>query len=104
MACLSGSDPEQQRLQQLQHQQAVSAYEQWLTQQDSLLASQKKFLEGEVGKLRKAKKALTTKQRQLSKTGQELPQHNALELLRIGQEQPGLQKQLDQVSWAAGSL
>ncbi|EEC19911.1 hypothetical protein IscW_ISCW023205 [Ixodes scapularis] len=88
-----GGDPEQQR----QQQQAVAAYEQWLAQQDALLASQRKFLETEVGKLRKAKKALTTKQRQLAKSGQELPQHNALELLRIGQEQPGLQKQLEQV-------
>ncbi|KAH8023968.1 hypothetical protein HPB51_020641 [Rhipicephalus microplus] len=79
----------------------VAAYEQWLAQQDALLSSQKKTLEGEVGKLRKAKKALSTKQRQLAKTGQELPQQNALELQRIAQQQPGMQKNLDQVgdSW-----
>lgn len=75
----------------------VAAYEQWLTQQEALLSSQKKALEGDVGKLRKAKKALSTKQRQLAKNGQELPQHNALELHRIAQQQPGMQKNLDQV-------
>ncbi|KAL1415102.1 hypothetical protein MTO96_006975 [Rhipicephalus appendiculatus] len=75
----------------------VAAYEQWLAQQDALLNSQKKTLEGEVGKLRKAKKALSTKQRQLAKTGQELPQQNALELQRIAQQQPGMQKNLDQL-------
>ncbi|KAL3211542.1 hypothetical protein MRX96_036361 [Rhipicephalus microplus] len=80
----------------------VAAYEQWLAQQDALLSSQKKTLEGEVGKLRKAKKALSTKQRQLAKTGQELPQQNALELQRIAQQQPGMQKNLDQLRKLSG--
>ncbi|XP_064470937.1 histone-lysine N-methyltransferase 2C-like isoform X3 [Ornithodoros turicata] len=92
-----GVDPEQHRLQLAQYQAAVATYEQWLAQQEALLGSQKKVLETEVGKLRKAKKALSSKQRQLTKAGQELPQHNAMELMRIAQEQPSLQKQLDQV-------
>ncbi|XP_076338000.1 LOW QUALITY PROTEIN: histone-lysine N-methyltransferase 2C-like [Tachypleus tridentatus] len=76
--------------------QQHSNYEQWLLQQQQLLSSNQKYLETEVGKLRKVKKSLNAKQRTLRKNGQELGEQDAFELDRITQEQAELQKQLDQ--------
>ncbi|GFU34433.1 hypothetical protein NPIL_626691 [Nephila pilipes] len=72
-------------------------YEKYLLQQHASLSSRQKFIETEVIKLRKAKKALNAKQRQLRKNGSELTENDALELARVSQEQSGIQKQLDQV-------
>ncbi|XP_042908867.1 histone-lysine N-methyltransferase 2C isoform X4 [Parasteatoda tepidariorum] len=72
-------------------------YEKYLMQQHSLLSSRQKYFETEVIKLRKAKKALNAKQRQLRKNGAELAENDAVELARVSQEQAALQKQLDQV-------
>lgn len=72
-------------------------YENWLFQQQRILNNQQKYFETEVGKLRKAKKALSTKQRNLRKSGQELAESDARELEKISREQSGLQKQLEQV-------
>ncbi|GBN75180.1 Histone-lysine N-methyltransferase 2D, partial [Araneus ventricosus] len=71
-------------------------YEKYLMQQHALLGSRQKYFETEVMKLRKAKKALNAKQRQLRKNGSELAENDALELARVSQEQAGLQKQLEQ--------
>ncbi|KAG8236511.1 hypothetical protein J437_LFUL012797 [Ladona fulva] len=78
-----------------QDRQAQAQYEQWLNQQQQAVNSQLKYYETEVNKLRKAKKSLNSKQRQLRKTGQELGEGDAQELERITREQSGLQKQLD---------
>ncbi|XP_023237784.1 histone-lysine N-methyltransferase 2C-like [Centruroides sculpturatus] len=80
-----------------QERQQQAKYEQWLLQQQNILNGHQKYLETEVGKLRKLKKALNAKQRQLRKNNQELADHDASELARISQEQSTLQKQLDQV-------
>lgn len=73
-------------------------YEKQLLQQQAILTSQQKYFETEVIKLRKIKKALNAKQRQLRKNGSELTENDSVELARVSQEQAGLQKQLDQVS------
>ncbi|GFY42913.1 hypothetical protein TNIN_142091 [Trichonephila inaurata madagascariensis] len=72
-------------------------YEEYLLYQHSLYSSKQHHFETEVGKLRKIKKALNAKQRQLRKNGSELAENDALELARISQEQSGIQKQLEQV-------
>ncbi|XP_013784687.2 histone-lysine N-methyltransferase 2C-like isoform X2 [Limulus polyphemus] len=79
-----------------QERQQQTKYEQWLLRQQEALNSHQKYFETEVGKLRKAKKALNAKQRTLRKNGQELGERDAAELERISQEQAVLQKQLDQ--------
>lgn len=55
------------------------------------------YYETEVSKLRKQRKSLNSRQRQLRKNNQELNDVDAAELDRITTEQQGLQKQLDQV-------
>jgi len=50
-----------------------------------------------VNKLRKQRKSLNSRQRQLRKNGQELNDTDSHDLTRIMGEQQGLQKQLDQV-------
>lgn len=77
---------------QQQHQ-----YENWLIQQTTILTQQQKLLDAEVVKLRKAKKPLTTKQRQCKKNQTELCEQDLNELARITQEQSSLQKNLEQV-------
>lgn len=72
-----------------------NTYDQWLTQQNAVLADQLKYFETEVGKLRKAKKFLNTKQRQAKKTGGELSEADAAELLKVSNEQSIIQKQLE---------
>ncbi|XP_028966608.1 histone-lysine N-methyltransferase 2D-like [Galendromus occidentalis] len=74
-------------------------YEAWLQNHDDMLSKQKKSLENEVGKLRKIKKALTAKQRQMVKagSGQELNDTDSRQLAYVTREMPGLQKQLDQL-------
>ncbi|KFM63415.1 Histone-lysine N-methyltransferase MLL3, partial [Stegodyphus mimosarum] len=72
-------------------------YEKYLSQQHALIISQQKYFETEVSKLRKVKKALNAKQRQLRKNGSELTENDSAELMRVSQEQATLQKQLDQV-------
>lgn len=75
------------------------SYELWMQKQDELLSSQKKYLETEMGKLRKIKKALTAKQRQLARagSGQELNDSDSSQLAYVNREMPGLQKFLEQV-------
>lgn len=73
------------------------SYEKQLLHQQAILSTQQKYLETEVIRLRKIKKALNAKQRQLRKNGSELTENDSVELARVSQEQAGLQKQLDQV-------
>lgn len=73
------------------------SYEKQLLHQQDILSNQQKYFETEVIRLRKMKKSLNAKQRQLRKNGSELTENDSVELARVSQEQAGLQKQLDQV-------
>lgn len=78
-----------------QDRQTQLHYEQWLNHQNSVLSQQLKFYETEVQKLRKIRKSLNSKQRQLKKSGNQLAEVDALELKRISAEQAILQKHLE---------
>ncbi|XP_024945171.1 histone-lysine N-methyltransferase 2C isoform X3 [Cephus cinctus] len=78
-----------------QDRQIQLQYEQWLNHQDQILSQQLKYYETEVQKLRKIRKSLNSKQRQLRKSGNELAENDAAELQRISSEQSALQKHLD---------
>ncbi|CAB3379589.1 Hypothetical predicted protein [Cloeon dipterum] len=79
-----------------QDRQAVVAYEKWLHGQHAAISNQLQNLEMQVSKYRKAKKSLSSKQRQLRKQQMELPPNDLSELARIGKEQQVIQKQLEQ--------
>ncbi|KAF5285410.1 hypothetical protein FQA39_LY16664 [Lamprigera yunnana] len=78
-----------------QDKQCQIVYEQWLNNQNTILSQQLKYYETEVQKLRKIRKSLNSKQRQLRKSGNQLPEADALELQRISAEQSILQKHLE---------
>lgn len=78
-----------------QDRQTQIHYEQWLNHQNQILTQQLKYYETEVQKLRKIKKSLNSKQRQLRKSGNELTETDAFELQRVSSEQAVLQKQLE---------
>lgn len=75
--------------------QLQMAYEQWLTQQNTILSNQLQYYETEVLKLRKVRKSLNSKQRVLRKSGNELTQPDAMELAKVSAEQSIVQKQLE---------
>ncbi|VVD00696.1 unnamed protein product [Leptidea sinapis] len=70
-------------------------YEQWLKQYNAFAADQLRYYEAEVQKLRKIRKSLNSKQRQLRKSGNELMPNDAAELQRVSTEQQALQKHLE---------
>ncbi|XP_075971400.1 uncharacterized protein LOC142973507 isoform X2 [Anticarsia gemmatalis] len=70
-------------------------YEQWLKQFNAFAADQQRYYEMEVQKLRKIRKSLNSKQRQLRKSGNELLPNDAAELQRVSTEQQALQKHLE---------
>ncbi|CAB3239125.1 unnamed protein product [Arctia plantaginis] len=70
-------------------------YEQWLKQYNAFAADQQRYYEVEVQKLRKIRKSLNSKQRQLRKSGNELLPNDAAELQRVSTEQQALQKHLE---------
>ncbi|XP_063824510.1 histone-lysine N-methyltransferase 2C-like [Ostrinia nubilalis] len=70
-------------------------YEQWLKRFAAYAADQQTYYEVEVQKLRKMRKSLNSKQRQLRKSGNELQPNDAAELQRVSTEQQALQKHLD---------
>ncbi|XP_072939829.1 uncharacterized protein [Epargyreus clarus] len=70
-------------------------YEQWLQQYNAFAADQLRYYEAEVQKLRKIRKSLNSKQRQLRKSGNELTPNDAAELQRVSTEQQALQKHLE---------
>ncbi|XP_076251798.1 uncharacterized protein LOC143191021 isoform X3 [Rhynchophorus ferrugineus] len=78
-----------------QDKQAQLAYEQWLNHQNNVLNQQLKYYEAEVQKLRKSRKSLNSKQRQLRKSGNQLSEADSIELQRISAEQAILQKHLE---------
>lgn len=78
-----------------QDRQMQTKYEQWLNQQNTTLTTQLKYYETEVLKLRKVKKSLNSKQRQLRKNGNELTDAEAKELQKVTSEQSFVQKQLE---------
>ncbi|XP_039749475.1 histone-lysine N-methyltransferase 2C-like isoform X1 [Pararge aegeria] len=71
------------------------AYEQWLTAYNTFASDQLRYYEQEVQKLRKIRKSLNSKQRQLRKSGNELMPNDAAELQRVSTEQQALQKHLE---------
>lgn len=78
-----------------QDKQAQMLYEQWLNHQNNVLSQQLHYYETEVQKLRKSRKSLNSKQRQLRKSGNQLAEADATELQRISAEQAILQKHLE---------
>ncbi|XP_050507765.1 histone-lysine N-methyltransferase 2C-like isoform X1 [Diabrotica virgifera virgifera] len=78
-----------------QDKQTQMMYEQWLNHQNNVLAQQLRYYETEVQKLRKSRKSLNSKQRQLKKSGNQLTDTDAAELQRISGEQAILQKHLE---------
>nr|XP_053653886.1 histone-lysine N-methyltransferase 2C-like isoform X6 [Cherax quadricarinatus] len=84
-------NPQTDAERQQQHQ-----YEQWLGQQHSLIASQQRFYETEIIKLRKQRKSLNSRQRTLKKNGQELNENDAADLARVQREASAIQRHLEQ--------
>ncbi|KAG5897188.1 hypothetical protein JTB14_022544 [Gonioctena quinquepunctata] len=78
-----------------QDKQTQMMYEQWLNHQNQVLGQQLRYYETEVQKLRKSRKSLNSKQRQLRKSGNQLTETDAAELQRISAEQAILQKHLE---------
>ncbi|XP_041970566.1 histone-lysine N-methyltransferase 2D-like isoform X2 [Aricia agestis] len=76
-------------------QHARLVYEQWLKQYNAFASDQLRYYEQEVQKLRKIRKSLNSKQRQLRKSGNELMPNDAAELQRVSTEQQALQKHLE---------
>lgn len=70
-------------------------YESWLNQQNDSLQQQVRYYETEIGELRKMKKSLNTKQRQLKKNGSDLTDIDAQTLMKVSQEQAVVQKHLE---------
>ncbi|XP_014291793.1 histone-lysine N-methyltransferase 2C isoform X5 [Halyomorpha halys] len=75
--------------------QAQVQYETWLRTTGSAVSQQIRYFETEVQKLRKIRKSLNSKQRQLRKNGNELNEKDAIELQRVTGEQTTLQKHLE---------
>ncbi|KAL1490323.1 hypothetical protein ABEB36_013038 [Hypothenemus hampei] len=78
-----------------QDRQTQIVYEQWLNHQNNVLSQQLRYYETEVQKLRKSRKSLNSKQRQLKKSGNHLNEVDSNELQRISAEQAILQKHLE---------
>uniref|UniRef100_A0A8D8R7Z5 Histone-lysine N-methyltransferase 2D n=1 Tax=Cacopsylla melanoneura TaxID=428564 RepID=A0A8D8R7Z5_9HEMI len=70
-------------------------YEQWLNNYKNFADQQLKYYEAEMTKVRKQRKSLNSKQRSCRKNGNELPDHDAMELQRLTTEGAALQKHLD---------
>lgn len=70
-------------------------YENWLNQQNNSLQEQLRYYETEILELRKLKKSLNTKQRQLKKNGNELNDIDLKTLQQVTQEQAAVQKHLE---------
>ncbi|KAG5672534.1 hypothetical protein PVAND_002656 [Polypedilum vanderplanki] len=75
--------------------QIQSNYEAWLITQNDSLQKQLHYYETEIAELRKLKKSLNTKQRQLKKNGGDLNEIDAQTLLKVTHEQAAVQKHLE---------
>jgi len=78
-----------------QDRQIQHTYEAWLNEQSNIVTKQLKYYESEVQKLRKMRKSMNSKQRVARKQGNELSEHDSIELQRITAEQQALQKLLE---------
>ncbi|CAK1598526.1 unnamed protein product [Parnassius mnemosyne] len=76
-------------------QHARLLYEQWLDQYNTFAVDQLRYYETEVQKLRKTRKSLNSKQRQLRKSGNELMPNDAAALQQVSTQQQALQKHLE---------
>ena len=70
-------------------------YEAWLNQQNDSLQQQLRYYETEILDLRKMKKSLITKQKQLKKNGGDLNENDQQILMKVTQEQQSVQKHLE---------
>ncbi|XP_056155239.1 histone-lysine N-methyltransferase 2C [Lampris incognitus] len=72
-------------------------YEEWLGDTQQLLQIQQRLLEEQIAAHRKAKKALSAKQRTAKKVGRPFAEEDALQLHNISEQQGAVQKQLEQI-------
>uniref|UniRef100_UPI00358F6248 histone-lysine N-methyltransferase 2C-like isoform X2 n=1 Tax=Myxine glutinosa TaxID=7769 RepID=UPI00358F6248 len=72
-------------------------HEEWLLDTQGLLAMQQRLLEEQIAAHRKARKALSAKQRTARKAGRELVSADAEHLKQVTEQQGHVQKQLQQV-------
>lgn len=72
-------------------------YEEWLGETQQLLQMQQRLLEDQIASHRKAKKALSAKQRTAKKAGRAFAEEDAAQLRYISEQQGVVQKQLEQV-------
>ncbi|XP_023805952.1 histone-lysine N-methyltransferase 2C isoform X3 [Oryzias latipes] len=72
-------------------------YEEWLGETQQLLQMQQRLLEDQISTHRKAKKALSAKQRTAKKAGRAFAEEDAAQLRYISEQQGVVQKQLEQI-------
>ncbi|XP_024136054.1 histone-lysine N-methyltransferase 2C isoform X3 [Oryzias melastigma] len=72
-------------------------YEEWLGETQQLLQMQQRLLEDQIASHRKAKKALSAKQRTAKKAGRAFAEEDAAQLHYISEQQGVVQKQLEQI-------
>lgn len=73
-------------------------YEEWLGETQQLLQMQQRLLEDQIAAHRKAKKALSAKQRTAKRAGRAFAEEDAAQLQYISEQQGAVQKQLEQVT------
>lgn len=78
-------------------------YEEWLEETQNLLQMQQGYLEQQITGHRKAKRALSAKQRAAKKAGRPVTEDELAQLRNMTQQQAAVQKQLEQVSAAAAA-
>ncbi|XP_069368224.1 histone-lysine N-methyltransferase 2C-like isoform X3 [Paralichthys olivaceus] len=72
-------------------------YEEWLGETQQLLQMQQRLLEDQIAAHRKAKKALSAKQRTAKKAGRAFAEEDVAQLRSITEQQGAVQKQLEQI-------
>uniref|UniRef100_A0A087X9K9 Histone-lysine N-methyltransferase 2C n=1 Tax=Poecilia formosa TaxID=48698 RepID=A0A087X9K9_POEFO len=72
-------------------------YEEWLGETQQLLQMQQRLLEDQIAAHRKAKKALSAKQRTAKRAGRAFAEEDAAQLQYISEQQGAVQKQLEQI-------
>ncbi|KAM4718655.1 histone-lysine N-methyltransferase 2C-like isoform 3-T3 [Anableps anableps] len=72
-------------------------YEEWLGETQQLLQMQQRLLEDQIAAHRKAKKALSAKQRTAKRAGRAFAEEDAAQLRYISEQQGAVQKQLEQI-------
>ena len=77
-------------------------YEEWLEETQHLLQMQQGYLEQQIAGHRKAKRAMSAKQRSAKKAGRPVTEDELTQLRGITQQQAAVQKQLEQVTARLG--